>query len=462
MAGGVIVTVLFAGGTALTIGRLEAIAATQIETLRREEAQITLAERLRFSGEVIVSAGRGYVITGDPSLREKLFETRARFAEIDRTLRMSRSPQSAILVAEIERAAGAFMSAQTQLVSDRSRGERDGLARFEELLLPLQRELGTSLDKLVEQKEAALDSIYRQAARERERIELSLYALATALVLGGLGVTWYFGGQTARAYRKEQRALEVAHQALAARDELLGVLAHDLRNPLGAIMMHARRIRGTDAASAGTGAGSIERIAGDMESLISGMLDATMIEAGRFPVLPAPCKAARLVDQSLEMLAELAASRGVRLRRGVFDGDVTLAADQGRVLQLLSNIVGNAIKFTPPDGEVTLSMLRRGDKVLFAVADDGPGIAPEHLPHVFDRFWRKDESRGTGLGLFICKQIVETHGGEIWVESTPGDGSTFYFTLRADHGRPPAHSSTVNASSTLPGRPTNPASPDST
>src|SRR5690606_31484864 len=139
-----------------------------------------------------------------------------------------------------------------------------------------------------------------------------------------------------------------------------------------------------------------------------------------------------------------------------------IVADQGRVLQLLSNIVGNAIKFTPPDGEVTVSMLRRGDMILFAVADDGPGSAPEHLPHVFDRFWRKDESRGTGLGLFICKQIVETHGGEIWVESTPGSGSTFYFTLRADPGRPPAHSSTVNASSTLPGRPTNPASPDST
>lgn len=431
MAGGAIATALVASGMALTIDRLDAIAAEQVSRLRSEEAQITLAERLRFSGEVLVSTGRGYVITEDPALRAKLFEARAQFNRIDAALRARSSRESAAVVAEVEADAREFLDAQEALVSDRSQAEI-GLVRFEQTLLPLQQRLGESLDRLVEQKEAALDSIYEEAARERNRVELSLYGLAAALVLLGLGVTWYFARQTARAYQKEQEAVAVARGAVAARDELIGVLAHDLRNPLGAIMMHAGLLVKTVDGPARRGAASIERIADDMQSLINSMLDVTMIEAGRFRVVLAQCDADRLVSETMEMFGELAAARGVRLRRSVAESGLAIEADRGRVSQILSNIVGNAIKFTPAGGEVSISVDRAGDWVRFAVADDGPGIPAEHLPHVFDRFWRQDESRsqGSGLGLFICKMIVEGHGGEIGVESAPGRGSTFYFTLR--------------------------------
>ncbi|MBD0320237.1 MAG: ATP-binding protein [Gemmatimonadetes bacterium] len=102
-----------------------------------------------------------------------------------------------------------------------------------------------------------------------------------------------------------------------------------------------------------------------------------------------------------------------------------------RVLRVLSNLLGNTVKFTPPGGSSTVSAAPTGDAVLFSVADTGAGIAAKHLPHLFDRYWqaRRGEKEGLGLGLSIARGIVEAHGGRIWAESTPGEGATFHFTL---------------------------------
>jgi signal transduction histidine kinase len=108
-------------------------------------------------------------------------------------------------------------------------------------------------------------------------------------------------------------------------------------------------------------------------------------------------------------------------------------ADRGRLLQVFSNLVGNAIKFTPSGGTVTLRAAPADGAVHFSISDDGPGMPPEHLAHVFDRFWRarKGERGGLGLGLAIARGIVEAHGGRIWAESREGEGSTFHFTVPA-------------------------------
>lgn len=436
MAGGAIATAVIASGMALTIERLDDLAAEQISRLRAEEEQITLAERLRFIGEVLVSAGRDYVITGEAVLRQKLVEAGTEFDRIDEQLRDAQLaarllPESTALIDDVESDARTLLEAQEALLSDKNRpGTADAL-RAEELLLPLQDELGRSLDRLVEAKESALDTIYAQAAKERSRLALWLYGSVAALLLLGLGVTWYFARQASRAYAKEQQAREVARAAAAARDELVGMLAHDLRNPLGAILMYAGHIAASGDGASRQGAASIERIAEEMASLIKSMLDVTMLEAGRFPVVIGRCSADRLVQESFDMLEALAVRRGVALLYAPQGDDLMIEADRNRVLQLLSNIVGNAIKFTPSGGRVAVSIEPYGETVRFAIADDGPGISPEHLPHVFDRFWHKEGpgSPGTGLGLFICKKIVEAHGGEIWVESAPGHGATFFFTL---------------------------------
>jgi signal transduction histidine kinase len=133
----------------------------------------------------------------------------------------------------------------------------------------------------------------------------------------------------------------------------------------------------------------------------------------------------------MEMFATLATSKQVRLEQMVKTLGLAVEADHERVLQVFSNLVGNALKFTPRGGCVTLAAEPQGAMVRFAVLDTGPGIAPEHLPRIFDRFWKKDTSgtKGTGLGLFIAKGIVDAHGGCIWVESSIGQGTAFYFTL---------------------------------
>ena len=136
---------------------------------------------------------------------------------------------------------------------------------------------------------------------------------------------------------------------------------------------------------------------------------------------------------ALESQQNLAGQTSVIINTDVAPELPPIEADEERVLQVLENLVGNALKFTPPGGVVTVGARRASESgwVLFSVRDNGPGISAEHLPRVFDRFWQAQASdrRGSGLGLAICKAIVEAHGGRIWVESQPGKGAGFFFTL---------------------------------
>ena len=128
----------------------------------------------------------------------------------------------------------------------------------------------------------------------------------------------------------------------------------------------------------------------------------------------------------------------MELAAGVDDDVPEVEGDRERVLQVLANLLGNAVKFTPAGGRVALTVQAAPDEVVFAVRDTGPGIAPENQEHVWDRFWKSRTSNrhGAGLGLAISRGIVEAHGGRIWLESAPGDGSTFSFTLPL-HPAPP-------------------------
>jgi len=141
--------------------------------------------------------------------------------------------------------------------------------------------------------------------------------------------------------------------------------------------------------------------------------------------------AAQVVDESLEMERPLAAGASLELQTELSPDLPDVSADHDRLLQVFENLIGNAIKFSAPGGRITVGAARRDGEVLFRVADTGGGIGAEQLPHVFDRFWQAQPSgrRGAGLGLPIVKGIIEAHGGRVWVESAPGRGSTFWFTI---------------------------------
>jgi signal transduction histidine kinase len=168
-----------------------------------------------------------------------------------------------------------------------------------------------------------------------------------------------------------------------------------------------------------------------MTRLISDLLDIASIEAGHLAVARQRHPAIPLVRDAAEVHGVAAAKAAVRLDVVLPDAPFTVDCDRDRILQVLGNLIGNALKFTPAGGTVFVQAERRRQDVLFSVRDTGPGIAPGDLLHIFDRFWQKKNTAhlGTGLGLSIVKGLVETHGGRVWAESTLDQGTTFFFTI---------------------------------
>lgn len=227
---------------------------------------------------------------------------------------------------------------------------------------------------------------------------------------------------------------EQLRQALRLHGEFLSIVAHDLRNPLSSIGLRAQSLlRAIPDEQQCKQLKAIESSAQQMNALIQDLLDLARLEAGRLPLVRRATEVAPLIDHVLEvyrpLLAEARLAVGLQLGAGLPRIDV----DPGRLSQVLANLLGNALKFTPPKGSVQIEVVAHEGEVRFSVADTGPGIPEPQRAHVFEQFWQADrkDRRGAGLGLAICKGIVEAHGGRIWVESEPGRGSTFRFTVPA-------------------------------
>jgi signal transduction histidine kinase len=175
---------------------------------------------------------------------------------------------------------------------------------------------------------------------------------------------------------------------------------------------------------------AIERAALRMNSLIEDLLEVTQAEAGQLSSQPGALPAAQVLADAVEAQMALAVAASIELRLDLPSDVPAIWADRHRALQVFENLIGNALKFTKPNGVITVGAKPDKRAVLFWVSDTGSGIARDELPHLFDRFWQGRRARGgAGLGLPIVKAIVEGHGGRIWVESMPGQGSTFFFTL---------------------------------
>jgi PAS domain S-box-containing protein len=230
---------------------------------------------------------------------------------------------------------------------------------------------------------------------------------------------------------RECAAREEAEAAVRSRDDILAIVSHDLRNPLNTVSMSLGVIESAQPREMVRGpSGIIRRAIGQMNRLIQDLLDVNQIAAGSLVVNPEPVELAVLVEDVRAQLAALAMRNNQRLELPSPCGTRVLA-DRDRVAQVLSNLVGNAAKFTPEGGRIAVAVEAGEREVRFCVSDTGPGIELQDLPHIFDRFWqvRRVRRGGVGLGLAISKGIVEAHGGRIWARSTPGLGSEFSFTL---------------------------------
>lgn len=230
------------------------------------------------------------------------------------------------------------------------------------------------------------------------------------------------------------RLFHEARQATRARDEVLAIVAHDLRNPLNTISMGAQlleEIVDQERTLEHRQIRVIQRSVRRMNELIQDLLDIKRIESGRLPVEPRPEDLVALVRDAVEILRPQAAARELELTAELEPGLPRVLVDPARVQQLIANLVGNAIKFTPHGGSISVTAETEDSAVRVAITDTGQGIPAENLPHVFGHFWQanKADRRGIGLGLAIAKGIVEAHGGRIWVKSRQGEGSSFFFTL---------------------------------
>ena len=224
-----------------------------------------------------------------------------------------------------------------------------------------------------------------------------------------------------------------AQLTIDAREQVLKIVSHDLRNPLHTISMSTSLMLELpmDEVQRVKRLQMIQRAGERMTRMVQDLLDVAKFESGRLGIDKRPIEVGPLVSEAADMLRPLASERSLRLD-AVIDEDLPpIAADAGRVLQVFSNLIGNAIKFTPSGGRITIQAEPIGGQTRFSVTDTGPGIPAAQLPHVFGRFWQADatDRRGIGLGLAIAKGIVEAHGGRIWVESELGAGTTFFFTL---------------------------------
>lgn len=221
--------------------------------------------------------------------------------------------------------------------------------------------------------------------------------------------------------------------ALHQRDELLAVVSHDLRNPLGAIDLAAQMLElGARDAPSKRQLQIIRRATKRMEHLLRDLTDISSIHAGRFTMEEKTEDLAALVNESVEAHEVLAREQGVAFVKDVRAIGVTLRCDKHRILQVLSNLIGNALKFCRRGDTITVRAETSGREVRIIVEDTGPGIAPDELPHVFQAYWtakRRHEKKGTGLGLYICKGIVDAHAGTIDVASAPGEKTTFTIAL---------------------------------
>jgi signal transduction histidine kinase len=227
--------------------------------------------------------------------------------------------------------------------------------------------------------------------------------------------------------------------ALSNRDNFLGLVSHDLRNLLGGIVMSAellsaRAPENEDGAQTLATTTRIQRYAARMNRLIGDLIDVASIDAGKLAITPGPGDATTLIAEAVDTFQAAASAKGISLQIESAEGPLLAEFDHDRMLQVLVNIIANAIKFTSRGGRIRVRGEYAGDELRFCISDTGSGIPGHMLEAIFERFWQvvKDDRRGVGLGLYISRCIVEAHGGKIWAESTLGEGSTLCFTLPRD------------------------------
>jgi signal transduction histidine kinase len=383
------------------------------------------------------TTSRGFVLTSDATYLESFEQAEREVPQMFATLRRltSDSPLQLRRIAELERLStgkSAFLRETVQLVTAGCTAA--AIAAVQEgtgkRLMDQMRGVASAMDgdeaRVLTSRIASAQSSYRRS---------TVVLVVAGIALLGLAAILFAIDRDIQQRRSLEQSLR---GAVRAREQMLAIVSHDLRNPLSVVMMAAKLIERC-AAPDPTGerlqryANAIIHEAERMNRLVVDLLDMSKIEAGRsLHVELGRRDGAELLRRSVEQLEPLARARGLTLTLEVPPGVYDLDCDGERLHQVFSNLIGNAVKFTPKGGSITARIARLEGEIVFSVSDSGIGIPKDHVSHLFDPYWQAGADRGgAGLGLAIVKAIVQAHRGRVCVETEQGAGSSFFCALPA-------------------------------
>ena len=414
-----LVTVLLAAtaviGLHVTTSRLE-------RTGRTVTQDVFVVEQLRFRAEHVVASSRGYLLIASTASRARFEEAIQRVEDSLEALRELGAP-----IEDVEAAVRHYISLARTAVERRAADATADLMPFLETNMdPARERLEQALHAFVERERSMFEEDSAEARGFANHAEqLVLVATVFCLILGA-GIAVISMRRLNTMFASEHEATATAQRAVLSRDEVMAIVSHDLRSPLQTIRLARSTLPDTPATA--RGARAIDGAVARMDALIGRLLDLAALDRGGLEVRCSTCDVRGLIE---------AAAAGVELRATAADiamfttaPEAVVEADRDRILQVLANLLDNALKHTPSGGRIELRATI-GEGVRFEVADTGPGIADDQRGHVFQRYFRGSRiAQGSlGLGLYICKNVVTAHGGEIGVDSEPGRGTTFWFTL---------------------------------
>ncbi|MBK7860319.1 MAG: hypothetical protein IPJ65_17255 [Archangiaceae bacterium] len=387
-------------------------------------------EALRYRAEQLVATSRGYLITGDETYVARFEGASRLFRENLEQMEAGANPSD---LGDVRAAWQDYVTVAERAAHRRS-GSSDPasvLAYFEDVVKPSRDVLDDRIDRLVRGERVALT-----AAGERSRVAahragatVAITSLLTLVI--GAWLALATRRRLADQFERAQSATEQARRAVAARDEVLAVVSHDLRSSLTAIRLVTSPLRSRPPPDENLALriGKIDLAAQRMNHLIDDLLETARAEAAGLELHCERCDLAPLISEACALVEEQAALKQIKLSSVA--PHLEAFVDRERVSRVLSNLLGNAIKFTPRGGEVSTRLDREPGFVRVSVSDTGPGVSPDQLPRLFEKHWQASasRSRGLGLGLYIAKNLVEAHGGTIRADSVPGHGATFSFIV---------------------------------
>jgi signal transduction histidine kinase len=407
--------------------------------------EMEAGQRVAVDAARLVATSRGYLLTGDAQDAAAVEQIER---DLDSTLDELLQTGNARVLAQS--AAVRIAVQRYSIAIEQAAGQRTGKIETNQLeqliegrVAPIRAQLREAVRRLTFSERWRLHELSQRAGHRVRSAGAILVVGSGAGALSGIVLAVIVSHRLFGAYARGQEAQRSAEQAAAARKELLEMVSHDLRSPLQSITLGIDVLRGKHGELPQLT--TIEHAAERVQTLVEDLLDASQAETTGLQLERNRLPARALLETTEELFASRAAKAGVQIRIGAC-GDDMISIDRDRMLQVLSNLVGNALSFTPRDGEIVLTATRVANRIRFAVRDTGPGIPDAERAHLFGAFEQGGEGRrgkrtrrgSVGLGLYIARNLVRAHGGRIGVDSTPGEGSTFWFELPLDEVRPSA------------------------